>query len=462
MKNTMVDRVLRKYAKKSLNRKVDDAFKTWKGKSSLSNQEIGYWTLKSWRNFSKKDVSEDPLKRKKKEYAKRVFKKFEEAVLKDEEKSLESQDGVLEESQVVKLLDKKDYGLPKKFYSKNKLMIKDVNPSEEDVKKLASEIGELFKTPGHQKGLIGSFVRGKKFFLKRNAKMMSQFYKQTSQFLKKEKTDKDLNLQAKIKENLESNPELHRTSKLLAANWTQSTIIPKVGLLLGVGGKLSIGSAVAASVTTAVGGSASVSTMPAWIPLLAGVAVSSIVMGQVFKKTVKKLNEMEGGKRGYETIAADIYAGYATPEKIEKEYKEKMEEILNSKGDPKTKKKKILKLYEKFDKDVRPSIDKGLYLLGESEGAATGDYLKRGAEEDLPVYLQLKHLKESYESEDVILETLKSDSKEVSKQAQKLLSGKEELPKDVMDSMKGFVDAGKKASSQKVARLYLNSLQSLF
>jgi len=77
----------------------------------------------------------------------------------------------------------------------------------------------------------------------------------------------------------------------------------------------------------------------------------------------------------------------------------------------------------------------------------------------LPVFLQLKHLKESYEAEDMILNTLKNEASEVSKDAEALFSGAKEIPKDLMGKIKGFVDAGKKANSNRVARrYYLSSL----
>lgn len=471
MNDLLIKRVVRKYARKTMNKKIDEAFKTWKGKNSFSKNQIGYWTLKAWRDLSPEDIK-DPNKKNKKEYAQRMFKKFEEAILKDEEKERntpksdkpESSNQTLEESAVVKLIDKKDYGLPKTFFKNNKLLIKGVKPTEKDVKKLASELESLFKTPGHQKGLVGSFIRGQKFFVKRNAKMMSDLIKDISSKFKKN----DKNIEKKIKDAIDSNPEVQKNTKMLAANWTQSTLIPKVAVLLGFSGKLSIGAAIAAkasataaavSAAPAAGAAAagvSAVTAPGWIPFLAGVGVSALVMGHVFKKIVKKVNESNDGKKGYEALAADIYAGYATPESIEKEYKAKMDSILSAENlDPAKKKEEILKLYEDFDTNVRPSIDKGLYLLGESEGSGTKDFLKRGAEGDMPVFLQLKHLKESYEADEIILNTLKEESSEISKEAESLFSGKKEVSKDVMDNIKGFIDAGKKASADRVAVLHL-------
>lgn len=257
MNDLLIKRVVRKYARKTMNKKIDEAFKTWKGKNSFSDKQIGYWTLKAWRDLSPEDIK-DPNKRNKKEYAQRMFKKFEEAILKDEEKEKntsnsdkpESSKNTLEESAVVKLIDKKDYGLPKEFFKNNKLLIKGVKPTEKDVKKLASELESLFKTPGHQKGLVGSFIRGQKFFVKRNAKMMSDLFKNISSKFKK--GDKDV--EKKIKDAIDSNPEVQKNTKMLAANWTQSTIIPKTALLLGFSGKLSIGAAIAAKASSAAAG----------------------------------------------------------------------------------------------------------------------------------------------------------------------------------------------------------------
>ena len=72
---------------KSMNQKVDEAFKGWKRKNPFSDRQIGYWTLKSWRNHSKKSLN-DPLKKKQKEYARRMFLKFESAIKKNEAKTI--------------------------------------------------------------------------------------------------------------------------------------------------------------------------------------------------------------------------------------------------------------------------------------------------------------------------------------------------------------------------------------
>ena len=446
---------------KSMNQKVDQEFKKWKRKSPFSKRQIGYWTLKSWRNHSKKSLK-DPLKKKQKEYARRMFQKFEEAIRKDEAKKQEG--GTIKKSEVSMLLRKQNMGLPKKVFQDNKLAIKGVEPTKEDVEKLSKDIKKAFSTPTHNSGRIGVAVRGFRTFLKQNARMLNEFFGKMGRVLRdkykgKETVEQDPEFQKKIRESAESNPEIRTSAKLLAANWTQSTIIPKIAMLAGVGAKVSIGSIIATKAAHAAG-AVSVASAPSWVPWLAGVAVASVLTGFVFRRIVKKVNEKKGEKKGvpqsYDTLAADIYAGYSTPEKVEKEYSSKLDKILKSNKDPKVIRDEILALYKDFDDNVRPSIDKGVYLLGESEGSSVGDFLKRGAEKELPAFLKLKYLKEQYEVEDLLVKEIESNSEEISKMATDLFSGKTKIPKETLEALKNHSDilSEKKASAVRVARRY--------
>jgi hypothetical protein len=447
---------------KSMNQKVDEAFKGWKRKNPFSDRQIGYWTLKSWRNHSKKSLN-DPLKKKQKEYARRMFLKFESAIKKNEAKNQAGGDVEVSINAVSMLLRKQNMGLPKKVFKDNRLAIKGVKPTKKDIEKLAKDIKKAFQTPTHNKGRIGVAVRGFKMYLKQNARMLNGLFGKMNKLMtglyKGEKKKSDPDFQKKLKEIAESNPEIKTSSKLLAANWVQSTIIPKVATLAGLGAKVSVGSIVATKAAHAAG-AVSIATAPSWIPWLAGVAVASLVTGFVFKRIVKKVNQIKGKGQGssvaYDDLAADIYAGYSTPEAINKEYSSKLDEILTSNKDPDKMRDEILSLYKDFDDNVRPSIDKGVYLLGESEGSEEGAFLKRGENKDLPAFLKLKYLKDQYEAEDLLVEEIETNSEEISKMATDLLSGKTEISKEVLDALKdhsGVLNT-KKANARRVANRY--------
>ena len=447
---------------KSMNQKVDEAFKGWKRKNPFSDRQIGYWTLKSWRNHSKKSLK-DPIKKKQKEYARRMFQKFETAIKKDEAKKQESGDTKITRSEVSMLLRKQNMGLPKKVFKDNKLAIKGVEPTKKDVEKLAKDIKKAFATPTHNKGRIGVAVRGLNRFVKQNTRMLNELFGKMGRVMtdlyKGENKESDPEFQKKLREIAESNPEIKTTSKLLAANWTQSTIIPKVAALAGLGAKVSIGSLVAAKAAHAAG-AVSTATAPTWVPWLAGVAVASLVTGFVFKRIVKKVNQVKGKDKGkslaYDNLAADIYAGYSTPESINKEYSSKLDKILKSNKDPDKMRDEILALYKDFDDNVRPSIDKGVYLLGESEGSEAGAFLKRGEEKDLPAFLRLKYFKDQYEAEDMLVKEIEANSEEISKMACDLFSGKTKISKETLDALKNHSEVlnTKKASARRVAHRY--------
>lgn len=456
---------------KSMNQKLDEAFKGWKGRSPSSNRDIGYWTLKSWRNHSKKSLK-DPIKRKQKEYARRMFQKFEKAIQEDEAKKQESGEATISNSEVARLLKKPRLGLPKKVFKDNKFAITGVSPSKKDIENLGKDIKKLFQTPTHNKGRIGVFVRGQKMFLKQNARMLNEIFGKMGRVIKDlykgEKREDDPEFQKKLREVAESNPEIKTTAKLLAANWTQSTIIPKVAALAGVGAKLSIGSLIATG-TAHAAGAVSTNTAPSWVPWLTGVAVASLLTSYIFKKIVKKVNQVKGKDQekslAFDQMAADIYAGYSTPEKINKEYSKKLDKILEEGSDPEKMRDEILALYKEFDENVRPSIDKGVYLLGESEDSEAGAFLKRGADEEMPALLRLKYFKDQYEAEEMLVKEISGNSEEISDMACNLFSGETEVSKETLDAIKEHSEVlnTKKASAKKVAsRYYYRNLASAF
>ena len=61
----VVNRYLTKVAEeKSLNLQIDEKFKAWKGNNPTTGNEVGYWTVKGWKQLSKKQVAKDSNKAK--------------------------------------------------------------------------------------------------------------------------------------------------------------------------------------------------------------------------------------------------------------------------------------------------------------------------------------------------------------------------------------------------------------
>ena len=60
----VANRYLTKIAKeKSLNLKIDEKFKSWKGENPNTGKEVSYWTVKGWKYLSKKQLAKDSKKK---------------------------------------------------------------------------------------------------------------------------------------------------------------------------------------------------------------------------------------------------------------------------------------------------------------------------------------------------------------------------------------------------------------
>jgi len=458
----MIARIASAKIAESMNQKIDSKFRTWKKKNPVTNREIGYWTLKSWKDHSQEALS-DPLKKKQKEYAQSVFEKFQKAIEKDEENqegqeenSGEISSEPMPDSEVAKLLKKKNLGLPGEVFNNNRLAIKGVNPKKKDVEKFAEEMKDAFKTETHDKGKVGQMARAGSTFVKTNRRMVGELVGSIKKLVKKEGAETP----EEVKELIESNPEVRTTAKVTAANFLQGTVIPHTAALAGAAGTYSIGNAIASGVTAAAGASL---VGPGIAAYAAGVGVAAWVSGQATKAIGKGVNKKKDSKvEAYDSLAADIYAGYITPEEINKEYSKRLEKIMGSDKDPKEMRDEILELWEDFDKNVRPSIDKGVYLRGEQEGADKKDYLKRGAEEEeAPILITLKMLKMQYEAGDLLADIMGEDCEEKAKDLEKILSGEQKIPDKTIKALQRHAESmggSKKASASRVASRYLREL----
>lgn len=480
--------------KTSLNVRIDQKFKAWKGKNPNTGKEVGYYTVKGWKMLSKKSLSKSPEKKKLKEYALKVFEKFKDAVQEDGGASSSNSDDaqtkeILES--ITQMSSKPNMGLPKEVFDGNKLALQVEKPTKEDVEKIAEGLKDHFNTTDLRRGVVGQNL----------AAFISDEYTRRTVVMVKEVASTALSIfgsgetAEERQEALESNPEVRAMAGNLAVHWTQSTFGP---MALGLAGIKVTGltSAIGASLASAVGAGA-----VAGAPLIASMAVGSIAYkfllhGRSAKRETKDgetvrgvfNNKHKGLPDSYDNLAADIYTGYATPESVEAEYKKKLDKILKDEDlSPEKMREEVLALYEDFDTNARPSIDKGLLLLGQTDkggkelkehlkakGFKKSDpttwgkvfsgaweygsekwsdstsFLKQGAKSEPPVLVQLMKLKDQYEAQDQFIKAIEDDPEWFAEEIRKTLCGEVEIPKEIAEGLSGDYSGSSKKSSRDV------------
>jgi hypothetical protein len=461
--NKTVKRITRRYImaqEKSLNLQIDDKFKTWKGKNPDTGKSVSYWTVKGWKQLSKKELAKNPNKAKLKQYAQKAFSEFETKIKGDSSGSSDSESKEIRDS-ISAMINKPNLGIPKEIYKNNKLALEVEKPSKKDVEKLAEEIKGTFKTPGFERGAIRQLVVT--LGTDELNRTLAMAVKPLQGVLSKMSKDDDY--KETIREAIESNPEVSGAAKNLSTNWTQSTIAPWiVSSVTGTKATVSIGGGVKALVTAGLSSAGIGGAVTTVAPLVASLAVGAVMYKKLFhsrsRKTKGKLKAVKdrGLPDNYENLASDIYAGYVTPESVEKEYSNKLDAILN---DPnmgaEEAREKILELYEDFDTNARPSIDKGIYQLGQTEGSGKRDFLKRGAVEKkgTPVLIKLAMIKDQYDAQDQVAKMMEEDTEEVADMIQKVLTGKEEIPSGLISSIQQGSDKKSSLLVGRVASRYL-------
>lgn len=466
----VMDRIVKRIAsryimaqEKSLNLQIDDKFKTWKGKNPNTGKPVSYWTVKGWKQLSQKDLAKNPNKTKLKQYAQKAFSEFEKKIKGDSSGSSDSESKEIRDA-ISAMITKPNLGLPEKIYKNNKLALEVDKPSKKDVENLAKEIKSTFKTPGFERGAIRQLVAT--LGTDELDRTLAMAVKPLQGVLSK--LSKDDDYKETIRDAIESNPEVSKAAKNLSANWTQSTIAPWViSSTTTTTATVSIGGGVKALVTAGLSSVGIGGTVATVAPLVASLAVGAVMYKKLFHSRSKKNYEGKlksvknrGLPDNYDDLASDIYAGYATPESVEKEYSDKLDAILN---DPnmgaEEARKKILELYEDFDTNARPSIDKGVYQLGQSEGSGKKDFLKRGADDKkgTPVLIKLMMIKDQYDAQDQVAKMMAEDTEEVADMLQKVLTGKEEIPSGLMKAIQQDSDKKSSLSVRRVASRYLKN-----
>lgn len=154
----------------------------------------------------------------------------------------------------------------------------------------------------------------------------------------------------------------------------------------------------------------------------------------------------------YALYTRDILASITTPQKIEAEYNEKVDEIMADESLTwKEMRDKILEIHKEFQKEVRPAIEKGIYLgkLGEDQDfleMVTPDALypyvnkardkwnnrgKKASEVKMPASLRVLEARLTADFKVKFDEMIKSG--EVSALIYDCLSGKKAIPEDIRE-----------------------------
>ena len=469
----VVNRYLTKVAKeKSLNLQIDEKYKSWKGKNPNTGNDVGYWTVKGWKQITKKQLAKDSNKAKLKDYALKVFNEFAKALKGDSKSDSESNEDTKKiQNSIREMINKPNMGLPEKVFKDNKFTLDVEKPSRGDVKALAEDLREGFKTPGFQRGIIKQNIEvlGTDEWINRSAMMVARPIRALSA-----KLSEDDDFKEAVRDAQESNPEVSGAAKNLAANWTQSTIAPMiVASATGVSG-VSIGGGISSLVSAGLGAVGVGGAVATVCPIIASAVVGAVMYKKLFHGRSKKakgklLSTNSDLPDSYDNLASDIYAGYATPESVEAEYNKKLDDIINDESlEPDQARDKILELYKEFDTEVRPSIDKGLYQLGQTEGSGKLDFLKRGAEDKkgTPVLIKLLKLKDQYDSQEQIAKIIEDEPDEIAEMIQKFLNGEEEIPPEIMAGLQGKKEEEPKEEdskpiSQEVSQAIENMVENI-
>jgi hypothetical protein len=437
-KKRMAIRVAHRFilgAEPTMNQKIDMRFKSWRGKNPNNGNDVGYWTVKGWKQLGAEVVAKDPNKKLLKDFADRLFKKFEQAVNESEGKTPNKKKNRGLERELLK---RENYGLPESIYNENKLTLEASKPTREEVEKLALDMSEAFKSREYNTNVVGRVVKG----------VASDFKVQATNFARPllkvvEKKTKDEDLKRTISEVLESNKETKEAAVNHYASWGMTVGMPFILGAIGPEGS-SINDIVNKVIST---GLAEVGLDSPTLAMACTMAVGAIVGNMISKSLHKssKENKKIEGDTAYAELSHDIYSGFKTPESVEEEYKKELQSILDNKElDPKKAKTLILALYTQFDQEVRPAIDKGMYLRNETEGSDAMGFMRRGAgdnvlepdeRKEMPIFLQIRRLKDHFEMEENLVKYIQENPDELRESIFELLNGKKEIDPMVIEAL---------------------------
>lgn len=327
----------------------EEIMRSWRGDHPYNKGEkIGFWTVRSWYDIEDSAAKKDYSLLQKKRYAYiKISAWFNDVDM-----------GVLTKEIVEEQENKDFYELEILIHGENRIRApKDQKELyEADLIQVADGVRRSFKTEGFERSAVTSIVEGIAISVKENflfilPKTIEASLKTAWEWVKqKKKGGEDVSLLETFTEKAAFHPEMFPQVKrfFIDIALKKSTVILAMvaHLLPFVEIEGNLGKLVASFFGWNVG----------W---LGGMGVAFVVGFLISKLIVDPLVK----KYFTPQVAANIFAGFDTPEGIEKEYNEKLEYILDNKDISwKEMKEQVLDLHREFQLEVRPEIEKGLYL----------------------------------------------------------------------------------------------------
>lgn len=409
--------------------------KTWRGENPLTMKSVGYWTVRGWL------TEEDP---KLKAYAKKVFAEFKKAVEEDKKK------GELEEHTEQMGLD---FGWPKGVINEGAFNLDLEKPiTASEVEFLGVAVRNAFKTPGFKRGVIEQRIDKKISGIKALVKMVADPLRKMID--KKVKLGDKLGVDV-LDEVIQGHKEVKVAAAVLAAEYTYTSILPQVAAMSKAPAFLNLltSESITGALTSALtplfpaGAKIAALTVPSIVPFFGGAPIlASLVaigVGAIVGKVISSAVHGKTKTQGYEQITIDIFTGEFTPEEMEAEYQKKFDALLRKKLPPEKLRKEILELYAEFNREVRPAIEKALYMMGKNQGEVGTkgflSFLKTGASQlrvgasQERVLVKMRKVLDQFEISDTIQKTL--NTKGFESQLTNFYTGKTKIPPQMVKSL---------------------------
>jgi hypothetical protein len=397
----------------------DSNFNLWVGTSPVKvdgkENPIGYWTLKSWRDMSPKKEMKSKENEVRKQFADKKFLEFKRALeAKKMSKSGENisdidlsglpedvQVGIKQEiplDQVKKITRRKNYGIPSKFYFENKLHLSN-EMSEEAMNNLSEELKDMMVFPTRQRSMVRTKILpylgtgapstywkfatkiADKYLARTTDKMDKLFLNKFDEMVFNKTPEERQEIKKRIENLRRSNPEIiSRNLFTVIQNGINWLVIPAafLGTIKKFTGLTGFLFRLATKMAPALA-----SSVKGLVALYSGCYLGVLILGSLIFKyfhndhVEKKKKQQRSKKReepseylAFDALAYQVYSGVVIPEDITKHFQDELDFImLTDSGTEEQRRKSILDLWKRFDLNVRASIEKGIYLRKEEEGA---------------------------------------------------------------------------------------------
>jgi hypothetical protein len=432
---------------KPLYQQIEDKYsKKWRGENPISGKSVGFWTVKGWLH------SEDT---KLKSYAEKMFRDFKKSV------KLEEEGAEIKEVVLPSFID--NGVLPISLIKENTAAFNiDIKQplSDKSFNYLTTEIRSSFRTQGYNRNFVEQYVDKKIEGYKSIVKLLATPF---IKFFANKKKDQELqrmdDLAEVLEESKKTDPSLKLATTSFAAGFAFESLMPTIAGMAkapaflqfftaeGLGSVLS--NAVSAKLPFAA--KAVALKVPLAVPFLGGspIVAGLIAMGigMVVAKGIAKLI-FKNEHNEYDEITVDVFRGDLTPEELEKEYNKRLDAILKKKIPREEMQKEIRALYEHFQEDVRPAIEKALYMAGKNVGKGTSGgswdplkFLKTGADSSKPkAVVRMRRVLEQINMEKLVAKSI--ISKGFNETLTKTLRGEIEMDKNFLKGLQTYLPKG--------------------